>query len=78
MDKPRVHAPFSVLTIIEEEPTQTVSNPVSVSALAISHSSRIITDEKRVYGDLNQPLPIIARWMSISPVTRLKKSKQFS
>ena len=35
MDKPRVHAPFSVLTIIEEEPTQTVSNPVSVSALAI-------------------------------------------
>ena len=38
MDKPRVHAPFSVLTIIEEEPTQTVSNPVSVSALAIYHS----------------------------------------
>ncbi len=35
MDKPRVHAPFSVLTIIEEEPTQTVPNPVSVSALAI-------------------------------------------
>ena len=25
MDKPRVHAPFSVLTIIEEEPTQTVA-----------------------------------------------------
>ena len=41
MDKPRVHAPFSVLTIIEEEPTQTVSDPVSLSALAILHHSRI-------------------------------------
>ena len=38
----------------------------------------VADDDNGVYGDLNQPLPIFVRWMSISPVTLLKKSQQFS